>query len=234
MATTIIPYNQLSNADINGTWSFVGTQVSYPAPPVTYNGSINFNTYTPGDYTYRYTKTTNSVTHTSDVTITWRGSSPVRINDTCSTAFIVPVIPDKLFTVTIEDDNRNTCPDAKAPSVPNPSDYPATWNQGTYTGDLWYRVQVPSKPYVYAFELEVTSVSYTDDSAALGLAVQVFKNTTGDNCVNDTSVISVASTPNSKSCKIRVDIQANTSQLMRFRIASITAGYYQVIVKTIC
>lgn len=234
MATTIVLYNQLTNADINGTWSFVGTQVSFPAAPLTYNGSVNFSTYSPGDYTYRYTKTTNGVTHTSDVTVTWRGSSPARQNDTCATAFIIPVIPDRLFNIILEDDNRDTCPDAKAPSIPSPSDYPVAWNQGTYTGDLWYRVQVPSKEYTYSFELEVSSISYSDESAALGLAVQVFKNTTGDNCANDTSVISVASTPNSKSCKIRVDVPANTSQLMRFRVASITAGYYQLIVKTIC
>ena len=234
MATTIILYNQLSNADINGTWSFVGTQVSYPAPPVTYNGSINFNTYNPGDYTYRYTKTTNNVTHTSDVTITWRGSSPPRQNDTCSTAFIIPVTPDKLYSVVVEDDNRNTCPDAKAPSIPSPSDYPSTWNQGVYTGDLWYMVTVPAKPYTYGFEVEISSVPYVDELAATGLAIQVFKNTTSQNCANDVSVLSAASQPNSKTCKVLVNIQANAGQLMRFRVASVKPGFYQLTVKTSC
>lgn len=234
MATTIVLYNQLTNADINGTWSFVGTQVSYPAAPVTYNGSVNFNTYSPGDYTYRYTKTTNGVTHTSDVTVTWRGSSPPRQNDTCATSFSIPVVPDRLFNIVLEDDNRDTCPDAKAPSIPNPIDYPATWNQGTYTGDLWYSVQVPAKPYSYGFEVELNSTSYTDDQAGLGLAIQVYKNTTDQNCANDVSVLSASSQPNSKSCKVLVNIPANVGQLMRFRVASTKAGFYRLIVKTTC
>lgn len=234
MATTIVLYNQLTNADINGTWSFVGTQVSFPAAPLTYNGSVNFNTYSPGDYTYRYTKTTNGVTHTSDVTVTWRGSSPARQNDTCATAFNLQNATGKLFDIVVEDDNRDTCPDAKAPSIPSPSDYPSTWNQGTYTGDLWYECKMPLKEYTYTLEVDVSSVEYTDTIAALGLAVQIYSNTISTNCSDNVSVVTGASLKSSKRCKLIYAIPANTSPLIKVRIASTTPGFYQVRFKTIC
>ncbi len=127
MATTIILYDQLTSADTGGTWSYVGTTTPFPPAPNTYNGSIDFAGYSPGLYVYRYTKTTSGVTATADVAITWQGSSPARINDTCTTAFEIPGTLVKPFTIVVADDNRGICPDQKAPSLPSPADYPAQW-----------------------------------------------------------------------------------------------------------
>jgi|LakMenE01Jun11ns_1017448.scaffolds.fasta_scaffold9941985_2 hypothetical protein len=234
MATTIVLYNQLQYADINGSWSFVGTQVSFPPAPATYNGTVNFSTYPVGTYVYRYTKTTNSVTHTSDVTINWQGSSPARQNDTCATAFNIQNPLNKQFSIIVEDDNRDDCPSAKAPSIPNPSDYPVTWNQGVYTGDLWYEAKLPLREYTYTLQIEISSESYTDEFAATGFAAQLYTNTISTNCNDNVSATSVSSPSISKTLKLAYTVFTGTSPLIKLRIASLKAGFFQITFTTVC
>jgi hypothetical protein len=234
MATTITLYNQLTGADIGGTWSYVGTQTPYPPAPNTYNGTVDFAGYTPGLYTYRYTKTTSGVTSTADVAITWRGSSPARINDTCSTAFEIPGTLVKPFTIVVQDDNRSICPDLKAPSIPSPTDYPTQWNQGTYSGDLWYKFALPVRNYNYTLEVSVSSANYSDAIAAKGIGLQVYTNSTSTNCANDVSIAAVTSAKNANSCTILIPIASGQSPLVRFRVASITTGNYNITIKSNC
>jgi len=234
MATTITLYNQLTGADTGGTWSYVGTTTPYPPAPNTYNGSIDFTGYVAGLYTYRYTKTTSGVTSTADVAITWRGSSPVRTNDTCATAFEIPGTLIKPFIIVVADDNRSLCPDLKAPSIPSPLDYPAQWNQGTYSGDLWYKLSLPVRTVSYILEVSVSSVSYAQSIAALGIGLQVFTNSTSVNCNNDVSFGAVTSSKDSNSCTLLIPIASGQNPLVRFRIASITTGKYNITVKANC
>jgi hypothetical protein len=234
MATTIILYDQLTSADTGGTWSYVGTTTPFPPAPNTYNGSIDFAGYSPGLYVYRYTKTTSGVTATADVAITWQGSSPARINDTCTTAFEIPGTLVKPFTIVVQDDNRSICPNLKAPSLPSPADYPAQWNQGTYSGDLWYKLYLPAKFYNYMLEITVDSSTYSLTTAAQGVALQVYKNTLSANCVDDELFGSITASKTNKSCTLKVPICADLATLVRFRIASITPGNYNITTKVIC
>lgn len=234
MATTITLYNQLVGADTGGTWSYVGTTIPYPPAPNTYNGSIDFAGYVTGLYTYRYTKTTSGVTATADVAITWRGSSPVRTNDTCATAFEIPGTLVKPFTIVVQDDNRSLCPDLKAPSIPSPSDYPTQWNQGTYSGDLWYKLSLPVRNYNYVLEVSVSSASYAQSIAALGIGLQVFTNSTSTSCNDDVAIAAVTSGKTDNSCTILIPITSGQSPLVRFRVASITTGNYNITVKSNC
>lgn len=234
MATTITLYNQLTGADINGTWSYVGTTTPHPPAPNTYNGTIDFAGYAAGLYTYRYTKTTSGVTATADVAITWRGSSPVRTNDTCTTAFEIPGTLVKPFTIVVQDDNRALCPDLKAPSIPSPTDYPAQWNQGTYSGDLWYKLSLPVRTVSYVLEVSVSSANYSDAIAAKGIGLQVYTNSTSTSCNNDVAFGAVTSSKDANSCTILIPISSGQGPLVRFRITSITTGNYNITVKANC
>lgn len=234
--SSVTLFNLLGNATTGGTWSRVSA--TGPAAPNTYNGSIDFATptlFASGSYVYRYTVTVNSVTATSDVTVIWQGVAPDRVNDTCATAFEIGGTANttKGFEVIVEDDNLDNCPVVKAPNVPNPTDYPAAWNQGTYSGDLWYKFVFPNRSFPYIITIALDSTGFTED-AAEGFALQLKKNVSNSSCASDVEVTSVASNKDGKQLSVTFDVAASQSYTLRFRVASIKQGKFYINLKMYC
>lgn len=230
--SSVTLFNLLGNATTGGTWSRVSA--AGPAAPNTYNGSIDFATptlFASGSYVYRYTVTVNSVTATSDVTVIWQGVAPDRVNDTCATAFEVHGASALLYDATVEDDNLDNCPVNKTPTVPNPTDYPAEWNQGTYSGDLWYKMLTPTKAIPYMLVIEVDSSTFNDDGAK-GIGLQVFTNTGNTSCASDVSYKSVTTSVEGQKAVVSMQIAAGQSYTIRFRVASVVKGKYYIMIKT--
>lgn len=231
--SAIVLYNSLDNATASGTWTRVSA--SGPAAPITYNASIDFVSTAPGSYVYKYTVTSSGVTDESTVTVVWQGLAPNRVNDTCTTAFDIAGtnVSTKSFEITVEDDNLDDCPNTKVPSIPNPLDYPTEWNQGTYSGDLWYRFIVPSRSLPYTVTIELDSTGFNDDAAS-GLAMQVYTNTGNTTCASDVLFRSLASQAGGKKLLLAMDIAAGQSYTIRFRVATLVKGKYYIILKSSC
>lgn len=220
-------YNQLTNARINGTWTRVST--SGPTAPVTYNGTVDFASFPAGNYVYQYTVTVGSVVDTSQVTVAWQGIAPNRVNDICDTAKFISGVEEPGTTATLSDANDADCPNRKAPNTPSPSDYPATWNQGTYTGDLWYYIRPGTRDLIYTVFLDVNSNNYA--AGAAGFAVEVFTSTTFD-CDPKTLIGSHVADKTSTQLKYSFLIAPGTDPYIFFRIVSITAGDYDISITT--
>ena len=229
--SAIVLYNSLDNATASGTWTRVSA--SGPAAPATYNASIDFVSTAPGSYIYKYTVTSSGVTDESTVTVVWQGLAPNRVNDTCATAFDIvgTNVSDKSFEIIVEDDNLDDCPNAKVPSIPSPLDYPTEWNQGTYSGDLWYKCIVPSRPAPYLLTIDLDSTLF-DNDAATGLAMQVYTNLTNSACANDVVHSNLATQAGGKRLLAALNITAGLSYTIRFRVASLVKGKYRIILKT--
>lgn len=220
-------YNQLTNARPGGTWTRVST--GGPAAPALYNGVVDFYNYLPSDYVYRYSVTYNNVTDTSEVTVSWQGVAPDRVNDICDTAKYISGVEDPGITATISDSNLADCPNLKAPTIPNPIDYPTVWNQGTYTGDLWYYMKPGQRDLIYTVNIVVDSINYTNGAA--GFAIEVYTSNTFD-CDPKTLIGRQVANKNSDELKYSFLIAPGTSPYVFFRVVSITAGEYDITVTT--
>lgn len=68
MPSTIILFDNLSGTpSTGGTWARISS--TGPAAPSPYNASIDFTGFPDADYVYRYSVTSGSVTHSSDITV---------------------------------------------------------------------------------------------------------------------------------------------------------------------
>jgi hypothetical protein len=237
MASIVVLYDFLGDADTTGTWSFVGTQTSYPPAPSVYDDPVDFSGYDPGIYVYRYTVTVSSVTHTALANVVWQGDTPARTNDVCADYFEIPgtTIPNTAFEVVVEDDNAYRCSVLTLPSIPDPGDYPANWNQGVYTGDLWYGFKLPPKGSVYNIGVLISSEDFTDDLAARGFAVQFYSNTeSGFDCTDDVDIWRPAAIRTSRRLNTSLQVLSAQDVLVRFRVVSITPGKFTITLTTTC
>jgi hypothetical protein len=126
---------------INGTWSYVSGPALKPAPPVAYNDDIDFDTFTYDTYVYRYTVVNGSCNDTSDVTIIYReGLAPV--NEVCATAKVLTYNTNSATVLLGERNDGNCNLNLAAPTDSGVAE-PTSWSSITsYTGDLWYKVNV--------------------------------------------------------------------------------------------
>ncbi len=236
MASTIVLYDELADATTGGTWAYTGTLSSYPAAPGTYNGSVDFATYDAGDYEYTYTVTSGAITHSSTITVAWGGDTPERVNDTCEDYFNLPGtnLANTSFIVIAEEDNRYECGVMASPESDDP-DYPGSWNQGTYTGDLWFGFKLQPRSTDYDIQVEVSSESFSDADAAKGLAIQFFSNTvSGFACENDVDIWRVTSIRTSKKLTTSLQAAIVVETLIRFRVVSITPGKFRIQLTSNC
>lgn len=217
-------YSQLSNATPGGVWTLESN--TGPLAPTTYNGTVNFLGFLAGDYIYKYTVTVGTLVDTSLVTITWNGSAPNRVNDTCDNALFISDLTVAGDIIT-SDNNTSECPYYKSPNKPDPLDYPTIWNQGEYTGDLWYYFKADMRNSLYNMTIQVDSENYL--GIASGFGIQVYTSTTL-NCSAKTLVGSKAVALNSTTLNYSVPIAPGTSPYIIFRVVSVVPGDFDITV----
>lgn len=147
----------------NGSWTYTSGPTPNPAPPVTWDGTIDTTGFANGNYVYTYTKKDSTDTCTDEATVT------VAIQDGA-----IPtgdVVGDPIFfsnltgagqTASLLDQTfLASCPGDLAPTL---SDFalPATWTVA-YSGDLFYSVAVVAPSGAPEdLLITVTSSSLTD------------------------------------------------------------------------
>ena len=201
-----------------GTWTYVGTPSPNPAPPATYDAAIDFAGFAAGLYTYRYTVTNGSDTHSIDVIIEWQGDGTAPSNDVCAGSRFIsgfvscPVSASETF------DTSKPCAVLVAAPTDSGVALPAQWTLPSYTGDLWYRINPPS--CVDSYQLTVSLSGAGNGNDAQGVAVAVYSN----NC--SSLVLQEAETGNSNatSVDVTVTVPANVTGSYYIRVASGTAG----------
>lgn len=227
MSSIVNLYSQLQNARPYGTWSRISN--TGPNAPIIYDGPVDFATYSAGTYVYRYTVQVNSVIDTADVSVTWQGVAPTRVNDICDNSKFIPEMSIPGNTVTIADNNVSLCPLYKAPTIPNPIDYPAIWNQGIYTGDLWYYFVPDSRDTIYTVSIKVDSDAYVN--AASGFGIQVFTSSTND-CDVKVAIGAQAVAADATSIKFSTLIAPGYAPYIFFRVVSIEPGDFDITVNS--
>lgn len=201
-----------------GSWSYVSGPVSAPAAPGTYNGSIDFATYAPGFYTYRYTVTSGSVTHTTDVTINWQGDGVAPANDVCAGARNITGLETCPDTTTLNISTAKDC--AAQVSAPTDSGVsePAAWSLSSYSGDVWYKITPPVCSSDYTLAIDIAGQGTSDD--ARGVAVEVLIGS----CGSLTSIAAASANSNETEIGVQVNVPHNTSQTYYIRVVAYTGG----------
>lgn len=138
-----------------GVWTYTGTPLFAPAPPVAYNDLVDFTGYATDLYEYTYTVTPanpacSAISNTLTVDLRTRVAVP---NDECVTAF--SHIYSDLNPVTLQAyTNQNlagSCEEGLFAATLSVDALPAIWPVTT-NADLWYMVTVDTTATV---ELQV-------------------------------------------------------------------------------
>lgn len=127
----ITPYNELQNFSTaplteDGVWSLVSGPPTPPDPPITWDGTIEFDLTDIGVYTYRYTVECG---YFADLIVNRSVAAP-RPNDDCLNA-------SNISSGSITNQNSALqCPDFQEATD---SGLVSPWGTGTFK-DLWYKV----------------------------------------------------------------------------------------------
>lgn len=229
MPSTIILYDQLSSsgAETGGTWARVSP--TGPTAPAAYNDPVDFTGFPYLDYVYSYTKGLASAL----VTVSWRGDTPARINSNCaSSTFITadPVPPP--YEISISDDSAYVCGIHQV-SGGQELPLPSSWNQGTYSGDLWYVFTTAGRNSVYLIQIIVDGTDYFDQGI-YAPAIEIFTHSTSGDCIDNVQVAHQASNISSQLVSATISIPGDsTPRVVRFRISSVSGyeGKFDVTIK---
>lgn len=219
MPSTIVLFDQLTGAETGGTWSRISA--SGPAAPALYDDSIDFAGEDVGYYTYRYTVTDSIVTDTADVVVYWQGDAPARVNGECADSTLITGTMYPPFVVSTTDNNSGSC-GPKGQQVPSISEdpVPTNWNQGTYTGDLWYSFILPAQASTYTLIFELSGTPF-GSSGIYGPAMAVYVSALDGECGDKVIAGSIAGNGGSQRVSITVVVPANTERYVRIRVASL-------------
>lgn len=142
----MILFDQLTGTKTeDGTWSFISGPAGAPAAPSTFDEDVDFSAADDGVYVYRYQVTSGGCTSLSTVTVTV-GTANTAANDECDTAINITThfslatttIPTGTTTFNGAELWTQGCEkDIATESDDNP------WSS-TPTGDVWFRVPLPS------------------------------------------------------------------------------------------
>lgn len=126
-----------------GTWSYVGTGSTGsaplpPAPPGTYNGTIDFAGVANGSWPYKYEVTSGSCTHTSIATVTVGDHVPV-VHDDCATAKVMAFPYNNSCYELFGETLVGSCPGPADPDFDSSITAPTAWGSGAFDADVWYQ-----------------------------------------------------------------------------------------------
>lgn len=230
MASTINLYNSLSGSkQPNGTWTFSGTQTSYPSAPGAYNGVIDFATYPAGTYLYTYTVTSGAVSSSSVLSIEWSGDGSDRINNVCGANITLGNTLTLPFQTTFNDDSRGVC----FTGIAEPSDSGETimWtNPSNYTKDLWYSFLTPSCSETTTYTITVDGSIFPN--GLYGPAIQIYQNDYCKTCNTKESVSYSQTNANNQTVTISFSVAANTHKKIFIRLSSIVVGQFQLTIQS--
>lgn len=201
-----------------GTWSYVSGPTLYPTAPATYDGDIDFATYDPGFYTYRYMVTSGTVTHTTDVTINWQGDGVAPANDTCAGARNITGLVTCPGTTTINISTAKDCAGQVSAPTDSGVSEPAEWTLSSYSGDVWYKIVPPVCSSDYTLAIDLAGQDTSDD--AQGVAMQVLIGS----CGSLTSIAAASANSNETEIGVQVNVPHNTSQTYYIRVVAYSAG----------
>jgi len=215
--------NMASCAQIGGSWTYTGSITPAPTAPLTYNGTADFTGITTsGDYEFTYTVGSHSSVHT----VTY-GYSNARVNDTCAASRFISDVGTGFAE--INDYNDSKCPGYSEPTDSGES-IPGSWQYGTYTGDLWYYFDVPAKNCNYSVVVSIDGSAYTSEGV-FAPALAIYSNTSQD-CGTKSFVVGAAES-SQQDLTISTTFPPYTQQRIWIRVASVTAGDFDLTVRTV-
>lgn len=231
MASTIILYDQLENAETGGTWVQISipSGATGPAAPGTYNGSIDFTGEPTGAYIYEYTVGVA----TARVTVNWT-VTPDRNYTSCADAYYINSGQQPPFTYVVEDDSREICGSASI-STDQETPIPSKWAYGPYSGDLWYFFIAQAKNTSYTINFTVDGTQYGSESIG-GPAIEVFTHGLSENCANKVQAAHAASYPGQSIVTTNITIPATVGKVVSFRVTSPQGeeGKFDINIEGIC
>lgn len=201
-----------------GTWSYVSGPSTYPTAPATYDAEIDFSSYDPGYYTYRYTVTSGGQTSTMDITIHWQGDGVAPANDACAGARNITGILTCPGTTSLNISTAKDC--AGQVSAPTDSGVtePSEWTLSSYSGDIWFKITPPVCSSDYQLNIDIAGQGTSSD--AKGVAVEVLIGT----CGSLTSIAAASANSNETAIGVQVNVPHNTSQSYFIRVVAYTGG----------
>jgi len=206
-----------NGAQTGGTWTYTGSITPAPTPPVTYNGTADFTGITTaGTYEFTYTVTGSTETSASTHNVVYN-TSTARTGDNCANAYYVGSFPTVPFTVEVQDHNDGQCPGAAAPTDSGET-IPGAWTLTPYSGDIWYKVTLPSVSTIYTVKIEIDGSSFTN--GITNPALQIFAGSLGSACGAKTLFGSFAATGDSQYMVGSFAGNINTAQELWIRVAS--------------
>lgn len=128
---------------VTAAWTYTGVTNPYPAAPVAYDDDVDFNGFASGPYEYTYTVTLNGEDEASTVTVNLNNYAPLP-NDECTGALTIAFPAETGAREELNNQNTaGTCP-GYGPATASAEAEPVGWGAGPFSGDLWYKFNVPA------------------------------------------------------------------------------------------
>lgn len=221
-------------ASTGGTWTYEGDVSPAPTPPVTYNGTADFSSVTEfGDFPFKYTVTSGSVTTSNIYTVSW-AEYDARVNDDCSNAIFIdlPSSFSSSFRVEIQDNLASSCPDGCAPATDSGTIKPTEWGSGTFAGDIWYQCTLPVKSSLYYYQVLVDGVPFGEEGIVNPL-LELWTGSSSDDCLSITSLN--ATKGGGQQAALTGSVPSTTSRKLAIRVSSNSGneGLFRLTIKTI-
>lgn len=226
----ITPFNEIGNATTGGTWSYIGSLVSYPTPPASYNGTMDTTAFKSGIYVYKYDVTSGSCSSSITYTLTLKNSKK-SFNDECSGA--TSIATHNLTTIGtttrtnyyLSDTDYCTNDDAVQAATLSVNTQPTNWNSEP-TSDLWYKFSLPQgTTSTFSIAVEVDSTSYGVNPLE-DIYVALYTGTCGGLTLVDSVVGNDIVT-------VPYEIaDSNTIPVMYIRIGTVNGGYFNLSIKS--
>lgn len=229
MPSTVVLYDLLTGAETGGTWTRISA--SGPTAPVLYNGSIDFAGVDADAYIYEYEVGDS----TAEVTINWGGDAPDRYNDECATSAGISAGNNPPFEYIYDDDSRAICGIQKI-STMSLAPAPSSWNQGSYSGDLWYVFLANGSVTNYMIQIEVSGEPF-GSTGIYSPAIEIFTNLTTEGCVDIVTQANAASTIGQQTVVTFISIPGDeVVRVVKFRVSSVSGyeGEFRITITGIC
>lgn len=164
-------FNQLEGVKtISGTWTSLDTTVPSPAPPGTYNGTIDLTGFSAGVYGYRYTVSSSPVTVHSDLFINYNNPPQVFNDEQANSTLIATHNLLKSGSTSVEDlflTDSLDCINGRAATASVSPVSPPAW-QLALSADIWFKVKLPtSNPSPISIIVSLSSFQYTPQNLSL-------------------------------------------------------------------
>lgn len=220
-------YNDILTGARNtgGTW----LKVTGPGPaaPGTYNGDIDFDGTTEGRTIYSYTVVSGACSDISYATVDYY-IKKVRSNNECAGAINVlgfggPGLSAGIRAETLADE----CPGPMVPTA-GLDPIPVAWGAGSFSGDVWYRVNAPSSLTPYGVYITADGNDYPD-----GVITPVIAAYTGT-CAS-LVLENAERSLNNGQASVFVSVPASTVLTIYVRVACVqgTEGKFSLVVQGI-